>query len=623
MCGIVGIKKEFERVAPQVFDSMVDSLSSRGPDGRGVKALDEGRLYLGHRRLSIIDLSETGSQPMSNEDNSLWLTFNGEIYNYRLLRRELKCCGHVFRSQSDSETIIHAYEEWGSACVGHFRGIFAFAIYDCRQKSLFLARDHVGVKPLYYYNDQDSFVFASQPRAILASEKFRARVDQKAFSLFLAYGNVPGDVSIYEGVRKLLPGHWLLLKDNKLEIKQYWSLIYSPTIFDPGEAEILVRTKVEESVCLQTVSDVRIGTLLSGGVDSTIITSILANGFGSDLSSYTIGFDEKESDEREYANFVAKSLQTNHQEQLLSYADACLLLPDITEAYDEPFHLNGLFPFFALSRLVECSGGKVVLGGDGADELFAGYLWYEYFSDSLKPKKQLPFLHKLSSAFGLDFTRREVEPVKDFFYYNGFFDSDSQKNILGKDVVSLNNDVYGPLTRHWKPELPPVLSGQLLDFNCFQVDHCLTKVDRASMACGVEVRVPFLDVELIELVFSINHEITFKSGERKALLKQAMRNELPKGMNTGRKKGFSSPLNVWLENGIAKAGENLILDGSLCSRDLLNGDGIKNGYSNMDVGNKLLLISAELWALHWLEGDKEAINQFSRNCLNDSVGSNA
>ena len=623
MCGIVGFKKEFKSVDPLVFDAMVDSLSSRGPDGRGVKALDEGRLYLGHRRLSIIDLSATGSQPMSNEDYSLWLTFNGEIYNYRLLRRELEYCGHVFRSQSDSETIIHAYEEWGTACVTRFRGIFAFAIYDCRQKCLFLARDHVGVKPLYYYNDQGSFVFASLPRAILASEKFRTRVDPNAFSLFLAYGNVPGDVSIYEGVRKLLPGHWLLLKDNKLEIKQYWNLIYAPTIVDPGEAEKLVRTKVEESVCLQTVSDVPIGTLLSGGVDSAIITSILANDLGSNLSSYTIGFDEKESDEREYANFVAKSLQTNHQEQVLPYADACLLLPDITKAYDEPFHLNGLFPFFALSRLVESSGGKVVLGGDGADELFAGYLWYEYFRDTRKPQKVLSFLHNFLSTLGLNSSRSEVEPIKKFFNYNGFFGSDSQKNILGKDVVSLNNDIYGLLAKHWKPEYPQVLSGQILDFNCFQVDHCLTKVDRASMACGVEVRVPFLDVELVELVFSINHEITFKSGERKALLKQAMRNELPKGMNTGRKKGFSSPLNVWLENGIAKAGKNLILDGSLCSRGLLNGDGIKNGYSNMDVGNKLLLISVELWALHWLEGDKEAINQFCMNCLNYSGGSSA
>lgn len=559
---------------------------------------------------------------MSNEDNSVWLTFNGEIYNYRLLRQELECCGHVFRSQSDSETIIHAYEEWGTACVGHFRGIFAFAIYDCRQKCLFLARDHVGVKPLYFYKNQESFVFASQPRAILASEKFCARVDHNAFSLFLAYGNVPGDVSIYKGIRKLLPGHWLLLKDNKLEIKQYWSLTYAPTIFDPCEAENLVRAKVEESVRLQTISDVPIGTLLSGGVDSTIITSILANDFGKNFSSYTIGFDEKESDERKYAKFVAKSLQTNHQEQVLSYADACLLLPDIAEAYDEPFHLNGLFPFFALSRLVQSFGGKVVLGGDGADELFAGYLWYEYFSNSLKPQKNLSFLHKLSSSFGLNSTRSEVEPVKAFFNYNGFFDSDSQKNILGKDLASLNNDVYGPLTRHWNPEYPPVLSGQILDFNCFQVDHCLTKVDRASMACGVEVRVPFLDVELVALVFSINHEITFKDGERKALLKRVMRNELPKGMNTGRKKGFSSPLNVWLENGIAKAGKSLILDGSLCSKGLLNGDGIKKSYSTMNVGKKLLLISAELWALHWLEGDKEAIKLFSENCLNYSESGN-
>lgn len=623
MCGIVGIRKYSEPVDPRVFDTMVDTLSSRGPDGRGVKVLDDGRLCLGHRRLAIIDLSETGSQPMANEDNSVWLTFNGEIYNYQLLRRELESCGHAFRSQSDSETIIHAYEEWGVSCVNRLRGIFAFAIYDCHQKSLFLARDHVGVKPLYYYNDQSSFVFASQPRAILASKGGRGIIDHSAFSLYLAYGNVPGDASIYEGVRKLLPGHWLLLKDGKINIQKYWGLTYSPIIYDAREAEDAVRAKIEECIRLQTISDVPIGTLLSGGIDSTIITSILANDFGSGLSSYTIGFDEKESDEREHACFAARILQTNHHEQVIAYEDACKLIPDIVEAYDEPFHLNGLFPFMKLSQLVQSSGGKVVLGGDGADELFAGYLWYEMFHKARPSKDSQSFLSRLLIGLGFSPSRTTDKQIESFFRYNGFLGEYAQNAVLGKGLCNINDDIFDPLKKHWNPDLPPVLAGQFLDFNCFQVDHCLTKVDRASMACGVEVRVPFLDVELVELVFSIDHRIIFKAGERKALLKRAMRNELPAGMNTTRKKGFSSPLSVWLENGLAKVGESLILNGSLCSRGVLDGNRMRKAYPSMSVGNKLLLISAELWSLYWLEGDKKAINVFSENCSNYSGHNNA
>jgi len=619
MCGIAGILNSSEAVELNFFNSMVDALISRGPDGRGVKVLDEGKLCLGHRRLSIIDLSEAGNQPMSNEDQSIWLTFNGEIYNYRRLRRELEGCGHVFQSQSDSETIVHAYEEWGRDCVQHFRGIFAFAIYDGRQKSLFLARDHVGVKPLYYYHGNGSFIFASQPRSIIASGRLKAEVDHNAFTLYLSYGNVPGDVSIYMGIKKLLPGHWILFKDGKVNIQQYWKLTYTPKIQDAREAEEEVRNKINECVQAQAVSDVPIGTLLSGGVDSTIITSILSKKFEKELSTYTIGFDEKESDEREYASFASTNMQTRHHEHILTYAEACTLLTDIIEAYDEPFHLNGLFPFLALSRLVKSSRLKVVLGGDGGDELFAGYLWYEYFNNSQTIKREKSFLQRLSSILALNVREKGIDPIKTFFRYNGFLDRKAQKYILGEKIKDIP-DCYSPLKRYWRPDLPCVLAGQFLDFNCFLVDHCLTKVDRASMACGVEVRVPFLDLELVELIFSIDHKIIFENSRRKALLRRAMQHELPSGLDTMRKKGFSSPLETWLANGISKNGENLLLRGSLCSRGLLNGGNIKNSYYSMNAQHQLLLISAELWSRFWLEGDKKSIDAFSEECINYSNG---
>lgn len=615
MCGIAGIWSESRPVDVAMFDVVVDSLARRGPDGRGIKSLDEGRLCLGHRRLSIIDLSDAGSQPMCNEDDTIWLTFNGEIYNYVILRQELEKCGHKFRSRTDSETIIHAYEEWGPNCVLHFRGIFAFAIYNVRQRSLFLARDHIGVKPIYFHQGSGRFIFASQPKAILAVEGFNTKLDSQAFSLYLAYGNTPSQSCIYEGIQKLLPGHCIVLKDGKLTVNQYWHLQYKPAIHDNNEALLAIRSKVQEVVHTQAVSDVPVGSLLSGGVDSTIITSILAND-NKQIATFTIGFEEEESDERQYARFSAKALQTRHLERVLTYNDACQLLPDIVEAFDEPFHLNGLFPFFALSRLVQSEGVKVVLGGDGADELFAGYLWYERFQDVMELQQKPGVLNCILNTLRLTKPVSSLLPIETFFQYNGYFDSISQQERLGTPwQCNYSANVYQTLLSHWESHQPPVLAAQLMDFNCFLVDHCLAKVDRASMACGVEVRVPFLDIELVELVFSIDHALIFKNSERKALLKRAMKSLLPKGMDVTRKKGFSSPLGLWSQRGLATAGKDFLLKGSLCSSGLYKPDILRRTYPTMNSGEQLLLIGSELWHRRWIENDTSAVCSFINSCV--------
>lgn len=609
MCGIVGIWDSSAIIDSSVFDSMVDSLSHRGPDGRGVKKLDSGKLLLGHRRLSIIDLSDNGNQPMPNEDNSLWLTFNGEIYNYKQLRKDLEGFGHKFISKSDSETVVHAYEEWGVNCVFHLRGIFAFAIFDTKNKKLFLARDHIGVKPLFFYHGTERFIFASQPRAILAADGFKKNIDVQAFSLYLAYGNTPSNSCIYEGIKKLLPGHWILYESGNITIQKYWSLNYKPIITDRIEAERMINEKIREAIHLQSVSDVKIGTLLSGGVDSTIITSILAQ-HDNNLSTFTVGFEEEESDERDYATFAAKSLRTNHHERVLSYEGACQLLPDIIEAFDEPFYLNAVFPYFAVARLVQSENVKVVLGGDGADELFAGYLWYDQFCETLKNHRSVPCW--ASRILGMKKNNRFSESIEMFFRYNGFFNNSEQNEIV--NALHLKPDtinIYRILTQHWAPDVPTVLSAQHLDFNVFLVDHCLTKVDRASMACGLEVRVPFLDIELVELVFSIDHDIIYRNGERKSLLKAAMKDFLPKGMNANRKKGFSSPIGIWLSNGLSILGRKLLLDGILCAYGLIDPNKIYLNYDNIRADQQLLLISAELWCRRWIDNDIEAIFTFT------------
>ena len=503
MCGIIGQINREGAVNSERFEGMLDTLRSRGPDGRGVVFLDQDRVAFGHRRLSIIDLSDAGSQPMSNQAGTIWLTFNGEIYNFLSLRQELEHRGYTFRSHTDSEVIIYAYEEWGIDCVHRFRGIFAFGIYDFRSDELFLARDHIGVKPLYHYYDRDVFIFASQPKAILQAEGFRAQIDPEAFSLYLAYGNVPADSSIFQGVKKLLPGHRLVLRDGKIETTCYWKLRYSPSITNREEAEKVITEKIRECVVAQSVSDVPIGTLLSGGVDSTILTGILVSSGHSALDTFTIGFEEEESDEREFARFVADAYRTIHHEELLLYETATAMLPDIMETYDEPFHLNGLFPMYAVSRLVQENHRKVVLGGDGGDELFAGYRWYDSFANSFKKQANnvASATDRLRGLFRR--TSAQRDPLSVFFHYNGFLDNTSQAAWAGPLLrsVAADSDVFWPLRQQWHPEYPPVLAAQFMDFHCFLVDHCLCKVDRASMACGVEARVPLLDPELVSLIF--------------------------------------------------------------------------------------------------------------------------
>jgi asparagine synthase (glutamine-hydrolysing) len=614
MCGILGYLNHKGAVNRDTFDRMLSTLSQRGPDGQGTIFLEHERIALGHRRLSIIDLSDTGNQPMTNEDGSIWLTFNGEIYNYKDLRQRLEQKGHILHSNSDSETLIHAYEEWGEACVHYLQGIFAFGLFDGRNKILFLARDHFGVKPLYYFSNEDRFIFASQPKAILAADGFRTEIDRTAFSLYLGYGNVPAEFSIYKGVKKLLPGHLLILKDGKQTLKKYWALEYKPVINDLSTAEEVVREKVRKSVLSQTISDVPVGTLLSGGIDSTIVTSLLAAQSGAKLSSFSVGFREEVSDERQYARLAADTFQTAHHEYLLTYEEACRSIPGIVEAYDEPFHLNGLFPYYALSKLVKSHNIKVVLGGDGADEIFAGYLWYEQFVQDPRLQTRHSGVFGSISSFFSDGNLERIDSARIYFGYNGFLTSTEQENVLGQEFDSVDVDhsgLYQVLGKHWRPDLPSVLSAQLLDVNCFLADHCLPKVDRASMACGVEVRVPFLDVELAETVFSINHELVFQGQERKALLKRAMQSSFPAAMDTSRKKGFSSPMGHWLENGMASSGYSLVLNGGLCQSGLLNTTYLRDNFHFMDVGKQLLLISAELWFQRWMNNETDLIEDFS------------
>jgi asparagine synthase (glutamine-hydrolysing) len=623
MCGIIGQVNIEGPIDKPVFERMLKALVHRGPDGSGMKFFNDSKAALGHTRLSIIDLSDAGSQPMTNEDGSIWLTFNGEIYNYVELRKELQKKNHVFKSSSDSEVIIHAYEEWGIDCVKRFRGIFAFGIYDCCRHFLFIARDHVGVKPLYYTLSQDKFVFASEPRALITDPKYNISINQEAFSLYLAYGNVPSEHCIYSGIKKLLPGHSILLRGGKITVSKYWKLNYNPIIKNGNEASEVIKEKIVDSVISQAISDVPIGTLLSGGIDSTIITSILADNTTVPLPTFTIGFQEQESDERSYAKFVSDNYLTHHHEEVLTYTSACSLLPSIVNAFDEPFHLNGLFPFYCVSQLVKNNKIKVVLGGDGADELFAGYLWYEQFQKILDSTKRTGFFESLKTLMVGDKIKSQY--VNTFFKYSGYLKNRPHKDVLGRQMTNYGDtvNINDVLEKHWRTDYPSVLAAQVTDFNCFMVDHCLTKVDRSSMSCGVEVRVPFLDIELVNLIFSIDHKIIFNKNERKSLLKKAMNDHLPAVMDKNRKKGFSSPMDSWLKQGLSNIGKEFLFNGSLCQRGFINPDNLFQLFDSFNYSNQLMLISAELWSRRWIENDFSAIDNFSTSLKTEALVTNS
>ena len=375
MCGICG-KVYFDRehtVTQQELVGMSNTLIHRGPDGEGMWI--GGNVGLAHRRLAIIDLRAVAGQPMSNEDGSVWITFNGEIYNFRELRTELEARGHVFRTASDTEVIVHAYEEYGRQCLDRLRGMFAFAIWDARQRLLFLARDRVGKKPLFYYLGRDRFLFASEIKALLADPTVPAVPDPVALDHFLALQYIPAPLTAIRGVRKLPPAHWLEVRDGRLEIGRYWKLRYTPkrqVTMEDAVAEL--RWHFAEAVRLRLVSDVPLGAFLSGGIDSSAMVAAMAQEMGHPVQTFSVGFEEASFDERPFARQVAERYGTTHTE-LVVKAPVTDILPRLVWQYDEPFGDASAVPSYAIAALTS-QHVTVVLNGDGGDENFAGYEWY-------------------------------------------------------------------------------------------------------------------------------------------------------------------------------------------------------------------------------------------------------
>lgn len=604
MCGILGIVQQTPSIAPGLFDRMLDTLAHRGPDGRGVRLLEKGRVMLGHRRLAIIDLSPAGAQPICNEDETVWLTFNGEIYNYRSLRKQLLDLGHRFRSQSDSEVIVHAYEEWGTDCVRRFRGIFAFGLWDSRTGELLLARDPLGVKPLYYGQYAGCFTFASQPKAIVLDPGFPRQIDPTGWRDYFAYGYVPHDRSIFSAIAKLPAGHIAILRNGTLHLERYWQLEYRPVIGDAREAVVAVRDKLNDAVSAQMVSDVPVGCFLSGGIDSSLLVS-LAYGLVPELRTFTVGFHEEASDEREYARAVARHFGTTHYESVMERSQLEQQLQALQECFDEPFDPNGPMPFLEVARLARHNNTVVALGGDGADEIFAGYLRYDDFDRPDWAVGRLAHGWRKLRRCGV-FGPRTVErvDVQRYFAYEGCLSGRDQQQLFRDEFTkqAVGESIH-MLERFFPEDFPAVVAAQFADMHLYLVDHILCKVDRASMAHGVETRVPFLDPELVSLAFQIPLSIIYRRGERKALLKQTAAQYLPDWAVSPRKKGFSSPLGLWSDSRLSQWSRQLLEGGALMQHGILRPEwlaGLEGLERQRGIRPRWLLLTAELWARRWL-----------------------
>ena len=599
MCGIVGVWFRRQDRDATWFENAIEILRSRGPDGQGSERLCGGRVILGHTRLAIIDVGQSGRQPLANEDQTVWISFNGEIYNYRQLRSELQSLGHQFQTRTDTEVIVHAYEQWGEACVHRLDGIFAFGIWDETRQSMFLARDPIGIKPLYYTCNQETFCFASQPKAILQDPSFSVEVDSDAFRDFLAFSYVPDPQSIFAGIQRLPPAHTLTVTHEGSRLERYWQCQFVPSVRSFSEAASEISARLTSAVESQMTADVPVGTLLSGGIDSALLTALAHQYRNADfgaLHSFTLGFDQDGFDERQYAQIAATHVGTNHCVDLLEEAQLAVQLEDAVEAFDEPFDLNGPIPMTRLARFVRDQGVKVVLGGDGGDELYAGYLRYDFFNRyCASPRRWLSFQRSARSR------------AHAYFQHEGVCTPEVLEAIMPAhfDRSWLERSIERTQP-YFESKLPPVVACQLLDFHHYLPGHILTKVDRATMRHGVEARVPFLGRENVELAFRIPSQFNYRKGERKAALKQVARTHLPTELLTARKKGFSSPMKKWTSALFVDWAKHKLKSGLLVSMELIRPTAL-DACDFEGPGKPFrafwLLLAAELWAERWLVND--------------------
>jgi asparagine synthase (glutamine-hydrolysing) len=638
LCGItviVGKKLSTARLEPTVR-RMNDVLAHRGPDGEGIKIFQDRdfTVGLGHRRLSIVDLSG-GAQPMANEDESVWITYNGEIYNHLDLRGELERKGHRFRTRCDTEAILHAYEEWGTACVERLRGMFAFVIWDANRRQLFAARDRLGIKPFYYVDNEQEFICASEVKAIFASKEYRPKLNWQALPEYLTFGYLAGEDTLFQGVKKLLPGYWLLWKDGVSKLHQYWDIPAPNAESDLKSENELVQEFLErfrESVQLRLMSDVPLGVFLSGGLDSSAIAAVMAKQMSEPVKTFSVGFETDYYSEFGFARNVAAAIGADHHEVVLRPAQAFELLPRLIWHEDEPIRHISSVALYAVSDLAR-RHVKVVLTGEGSDELFAGYerYWATLFNlrwaavyHRLVPqwlhrsciartlwKWPLPLSvkKKLSHTF-LNHSTAPEQIIFDNFYalfpprlHNQVFTKEAWNGMQMCDPYKATMDYYRRLENGC-----PLKQLLYTDQKTYLVE-LLMKQDNMSMAASIESRVPFLDHPLVEFAARVPMNFKIHGFNGKYIVKQAMRQLLPPEIISRTKMGFPVPLRTWLDRGYNDLFHKILLSEPTRERNIFQDSFIRrllveHSQRTRDHTEALwTVLNIELWARIFLDGD--------------------
>lgn len=601
MCGIAGIlfADHGARVDPESLLKAARTIAHRGPDAEGVW-IGPG-VGLAHRRLSIIDLA-SGDQPIGNEDGSIQVVFNGEIYNYRELMRELEAKGHVFRTNSDTEVLVHLYEELGDKLVTRLRGMFAFAIWDGRRRRLLLARDRVGLKPLYYYRDRERLLLASEIKPLLTWPGVDRSIDAEALEDYLAFGVVPGERSIFRSIRKLPPGHTLGISQEwfREEPQRYWRLELSPDAslsFD--EWLEAIRGKFAETVAAHQIADVPVGAFLSGGLDSSAVTAAAAKSSGTAIQTFSIGFEDERFSELPYARQVARQFGTRHAEEIVT-PDAATCLDELVTYFDEPFADPSAIPTLCVAKLAR-QHVKVVLSGDGGDEAFGGYARYAHDLQEARLRALLPakirraLLGRLSRAWPkADWLPRRLR-LKTALTNLSLDGAEAYANTISTCRLPLRRALLSAEVRNQLNGRCPTdqvaaayrsgpgdpLAGMITaDVNMLLPDDFLTKVDRATMAIGLESRPPLVDHEFLELTARIPSSFKVRGGETKWIFKQMCDGWLPDGVVHRRKQGFDIPVDDWLRGPLREAFESNVLSGSSLVGELIDQPLARQLYEN-------------------------------------------
>jgi len=634
MCGIAGIvASDSTRVEVSVLHRMAGTMRHRGPDDAGVHLdqTDQVCVGLAHRRLSIIDLSSAGHQPMSNEDGTIWLTYNGEIYNHAEIRRELVNRGHRYRSQTDSETILHAYEEWGDRCIERFRGMFAFVIWDRGKGRLLAARDRLGVKPLYYAVCGRSLVLASEIKAILASGRVHAAAARDAIPEYLMFGYLAGDGSMFEHIKKLPPGHVLTWEQGRVRVSRYWDVNFAPD--ESHSEEELQRQFVElfeESIRLRLMSEVPLGVFLSGGLDSSAIAAVMSRQVSGRLQTFSVGYESQYYSELPFARAVARHIGSEHREVILTPAAFLASLPRMIWHEDEPLWAAPSVALYHVAALASKSV-KVVLTGEGSDELFAGYdrYWMTAWNARLAPLYRLvprPVRQVIRQTVtggllperlrrGLGHTVLNHDHIPEGLIFDswfGVFTPDMQRQIGG---VALQRtlevtDVYAAHRQLFERSVGAALVDRMLysDVKSNLVE-LLMKQDQMSMAASIESRVPFLDHKLVEFAARVPWRYKLRGRSGKHLLKRALKGYLPDNILNRPKQGFPVPFDSWLREQLFDQAEGVLLSNAAehrgwfrpaAVRELL--DAHRAGQHNA-TRRIWCLLGLELWAQMFLDGN--------------------